>query len=59
MIITDLNGKAVNIIADMMMGNYEKSEHVHICTKCKAEYPHDVKDCQWPKPWYCPDCEME
>jgi hypothetical protein len=47
----------VNIIANMMTGNYEKQEHTHKCAECDTVWPHDVKDCQWPNPWYCPDCE--
>ena len=47
----------VAIIADMMTGNYEKQEHIHTCVKCGSKMHHDVKDCHWPKPWFCPDCE--
>lgn len=35
----------VNVIVDMMTGNYAKQEHTHTCCKCGAVWPHDVKDC--------------
>ena len=47
----------INVIADMMTGNYDKQEHIHTCVKCGSKMPHDVKDCHWPNPWACPDCE--
>jgi hypothetical protein len=54
-----MKAAAVNVMIKMITGDYEKEVHVHKCVKCSAKWPHDVKDCQWPKPWYCPDCEEE
>ena len=33
--------------------------HTHVCAGCGVKWPHDVKfgECQWPNPWFCPDCE--
>lgn len=52
-----MKAQTVDVIAKMMTGDYEKLEHIHTCSKCGAKYPHDVKDCKWPVPWVCPDCE--
>lgn len=49
--------KDIEIIASMMTGDYKKRDHTHKCAACGDLYPHDVDDCKWPAPWYCPDCE--
>jgi len=54
-----VKASTVDIVVKMMQGDYEKSPHIHTCSKCEKKWPHDVKDCQWPNPWICPDCEEE
>ncbi len=54
-----MKASTVDIVVKMMQGDYEKSPHIHTCSKCEKKWPHDVKDCQWPNPWICPDCEEE
>ena len=54
-----MKANTVDTLVKMMTGEYEKLSHIHTCSVCGSKYPHDVKDCIWPKPWVCPGCEEE